>query len=101
LVNAATPVSKRVTLGFASQSIRSSLGHYNLGARATFVEIGSDHLHGLLAEWQHYNHWDCPHHRSHKSKTPMERCYLELSDATPFSKAVYADGQSSKEGIQT
>jgi hypothetical protein len=40
------------------------------GSHAT-VEIGSDHLHGLLAEWQYYDNWDRPH-RSHKGKLPIE-----------------------------
>ncbi|MBB92544.1 MAG: IS481 family transposase [Magnetovibrio sp.] len=62
------------------------------------VDLSSEELDDLLAEWQHYYNWDRPH-GAHKGKTPMER-YVELSEETPLSEDAYADYEPSKERIQ-
>lgn len=50
------------------------------------IDLASDNLSALLAEWQHYYNWIRPH-GAHKGKTPMDR-YFELSEKTPFSDEV-------------
>lgn len=62
------------------------------------VDLSSENLDDLLAEWQHYYNWDRPH-GAHKGKTPMER-YIELSEDTPLSEDAYADYEPSKERLQ-
>lgn len=47
----------------------------------TTVDLSTDDLKELLAEWQHYYNWERPH-SAHNGKTPMER-YFELAEQTP------------------
>lgn len=46
------------------------------------VNIKSNNLHELLAEWQQYYNWERPH-SAHNGKTPMEK-YFEVSEKTSF-----------------
>ncbi len=62
------------------------------------VDLNSNNLDDLLAEWQHYYNWDRPH-SAHHGKSPMER-YFELSDITPFSDEAYQDYNPVTERIQ-
>lgn len=62
------------------------------------IDIKSDDIDILLAEWQHYYNWDRPH-SAHKGRSPMER-YFELSDETPFTDEVSGRYQPAKERIQ-
>jgi transposase InsO family protein len=50
------------------------------------VEVTSDNIHELLAEWQHYYNWERPH-SAHNGKSPMEK-YFDVSDKTPFSDEI-------------
>lgn len=62
------------------------------------IDINSQDIDELLAEWQHYNNWERPH-SAHKGKTPIER-YCELSEKTPLFEEAYSSYQPSKERIQ-
>lgn len=62
------------------------------------IDLKSNNLDDLLAEWQHHYNWDRPH-SAHHGKSPMER-YFELSDITPFSDEAYQDYCSASERIQ-
>ena len=62
------------------------------------IDITSETVDSLLAEWQHYYNWDRPH-SAHGGRSPMER-YFDLSDETPFSDEVAEYYQPSKERIQ-
>ncbi|MBF8877636.1 transposase [Escherichia coli] len=62
------------------------------------VDLSTDDLKELLAEWQHYYNWERPH-SAHNGKTPMER-YFELAEQTPYSDAVHASYQPNEEHIQ-
>lgn len=48
------------------------------------VDLASEDLDSLLAEWQHYYNWERPH-SAHHGKTPMER-YFEMAEQTPYSE---------------
>ena len=50
------------------------------------IDIRSDDIDIVLAEWQHYYTWDRPH-SAHNGRSPMER-YFELSNETAFSDEV-------------
>ncbi len=62
------------------------------------VDLSTDDLKELLAEWQHYYNWERPN-SAHNGKTPME-CYFELAEQTPYSDAVHASYQPNEEHIQ-
>ena len=62
------------------------------------VDIYSENIDELLAEWQHYYNWERAH-GAHKGKSPMER-YFELSESTPFSDDVSKDYSLDSEHIQ-
>ena len=62
------------------------------------VDLSTDDLKELLAEWQHYYNWERPH-SAHNGKTPMER-YFELAEKAPYSDAVHANYQPNEEHIQ-
>ncbi len=62
------------------------------------VDLKSDDLQILLAEWQHYYNWERPH-SAHNGKTPMDR-YFELSEQTPFSDEIQEGYHFEKERIQ-
>lgn len=62
------------------------------------VDLTTDNLDQLLAEWQHYYNWDRPH-SAHHGKSPMEH-YFQLSDDTPYSDEVYELYEPSLERIQ-
>ncbi len=62
------------------------------------IDMASEHIDDLLAEWQYCYNLDRPH-SAHKGKTPMER-YLKLSEETPISEVAYADYLPSKERIE-
>jgi len=62
------------------------------------IDLKSDELHELLAEWQHYYNWERPH-GAHKGKSPMDK-YFELNDSTPFSDEVFEEYSVKKERIQ-
>ena len=62
------------------------------------VDVRSEKLHELLAEWQHYYNWDRPH-SAHGGKSPIER-FFELSDDTPFADEVHGLYQRENERIR-
>ncbi|WP_149449249.1 DDE-type integrase/transposase/recombinase, partial [Escherichia coli] len=62
------------------------------------VDLSTDDLKELLAEWQHYYNWE-RHHSAHNGKTPMAR-YFELAEQTPHSDAVHTSYQPNEEHIQ-
>lgn len=62
------------------------------------VDLNSNSLDDLLADWQHYYNWLRPH-SAHNGKTPMEK-YFELSEKTPFSNEVLNNYDRTKERIQ-
>jgi transposase InsO family protein len=62
------------------------------------IDLHSENVDDLLAEWQHYYNWNRPH-SAHNGRSPMER-YFELSDNTPFSEEVAELYQPSKEHIR-
>lgn len=62
------------------------------------VDLNSERLDDLLAEWQHYYNWERPH-GAHKGKTPMDK-YFELIDSTPFNEEVSEEYKVSNERIQ-
>lgn len=64
----------------------------------TTVDLNSNDLDNLLADWQHYYNWLRPH-SAHNGKTPMEK-YFELSEKTPFSDEVLNNYDKTKERIQ-
>ena len=62
------------------------------------IDLTSNNLDQLLAEWQHYYNWERPH-GAHCGKSPMEK-YFELSDETPFSDEVLNQFHPESERIQ-
>lgn len=62
------------------------------------IDITSDEIHDLLADWQHYYNWERPH-GAHKGKTPMDK-YFELGESTPYSDEVFAEYNPDSERIQ-
>lgn len=62
------------------------------------VDLNSERLDDLLAEWQHYYNCEQPH-GAHKGKTPMDK-YFELIDSTPFNEEVSEEYKVSNERIQ-
>ena len=62
------------------------------------VDLASDDLDNLLAEWQHYYNWERPH-SAHHGKTPMER-YFEMAEQTPYSEEVQELYEPAKEPLQ-
>lgn len=62
------------------------------------VDLKSDELHELLAEWQHYYNWERPH-GAHKGKSPLDK-YFELVDSTPYSDEVFEEYGIKNERIQ-
>lgn len=62
------------------------------------VNLKSDDLDELLAEWQHYYNWERPH-SAHNGKSPMEK-YFEVSEQTPFTDEVESLYEPMNEHIQ-
>jgi len=62
------------------------------------IDVQSEDVHSLLAEWQHYYNWDRPH-SAHGGRSPMER-YFDLSAETPFSDEVAESYNRSDERMQ-
>lgn len=62
------------------------------------IDLKSNNVNDLLAEWKHYYNWDRPH-SAHHGKSPMER-YFELADITPFSDEIQKDYHPESERIQ-
>ena len=62
------------------------------------VDLRSNELDDLLAEWQHYYNWERPH-SANNGKTPIDK-YIELSEDTPFSDVAFEDFDPVKERYQ-
>ena len=64
----------------------------------SMVDLKSDGIHDLLAQWQHYYNWERPH-GAHKGKSPMDR-YFQLSESTPYSDVVHEEYNIKSERLQ-